>query len=187
MQNFKHYFIFIILILIVSVSIYSQNNIDTIRKNKPLRILSWNIYILPAPIYPKVFKKERAVQIVDTLLKCDYDIIVFQELFQRKVRNYFYKNFANKYPYHYGPVNYKFFSLRFNGGVVVFSKFPLQLKKQFIFKACRGFEKFAKKGAMLLEGEWHNTKFQIIGTHIQAYSPQELKYKQMLEINNKYV
>lgn len=119
------------------------------------------------------------------MLNCDYDIIVFQELFHKKVRNYFCEKFAKKYPYHYGPVNNRFISFRFNGGVVVFSKCPLKLKKQIIFKARKGIEIFAKKGAMLIEGEWENTKFQIIGTHIQAFSDKEIKYAQMKEILDK--
>lgn len=58
---------------------------------RKIKVLSWNIYMLPSIIKPGG-KKLRAESIGRILKDTDYDVIVFQEAFQRKARKRFLVN-----------------------------------------------------------------------------------------------
>ena len=98
-----------------------------------LRVLSWNIKMLPGIYLNKHNKQKiarRSKAISKEILKKKYDIIVFQEAFNFNSRRIIKKNLADKYPYIYKPLNYKLFSLKGNGGVWVLSKIPLKNTKE---------------------------------------------------------
>lgn len=150
-----------------------------------LKVLTWNVYMLPSMIYPKTFKKARAHEIVKMPGTKNYDIVVLQETFHKSARKIISRGLKKVYPYQYGPLNNKFFSFRYNGGVYILSKIPLKVIKQVVFRACAGYDKYAKKGAVLLEGTKNNKKFQVIGTHIQSSAPPDMKNKQFQQIRDQ--
>jgi endonuclease/exonuclease/phosphatase family metal-dependent hydrolase len=175
-----------LLALIPFYTVYSSDMpISDTASGDTLKLLTWNVYMLPYLIYPKTFKKQRANEIVKLQGIKSYDIIVFQETFHAGARKIISKGLKKIYPYQYGPLNHKLFSFRYNGGVYVLSKIPLQIIRQIVFKARAGYDKYAMKGAVLLEGMINHKKFQIIGTHIQASGPQELKNKQFQQIRTQ--
>ena len=69
-----------------------------------LKILSWNIYMLP---YLSLFNNnfQRAKVIADKLNVSDYHVIVFQEAFSSKCRRILAENMSQSYPYQYGQAN----------------------------------------------------------------------------------
>lgn len=146
-----------------------------------LKILSWNIYMLPA-IVVRPGRRSRAYDIVEQLQQADYNIIVFQEAFMPAARRIIKKGLEGVYPYFYGPVNDAGASLKANGGVWVLSKIKLDLKQSIQFRDCKGIDCMARKGAMLLEGEYGGKKFQIVGTHLQADDATAVREKQMDQI-----
>jgi endonuclease/exonuclease/phosphatase family metal-dependent hydrolase len=85
----------------------------------------------------------------------------------------------------YGPANDSFFSLRTNSGVWILSKIPLQMLQQIKFKNRFGIDALARKGAVLFEGQWQGQSFQLLGTHLQADSPDTVRRGQCLEIADK--
>lgn len=149
--------------------------------SKNLKILSWNIYMLPKIVVQR-HKRERAHAIVDTLRKSDFDIIVFQEAFFPASREIIGEGLRTLYPYQYGPANNDGKTLKTNSGVWILSKINLKLLNATQFKNCTGTDCFARKGAMLLEGVWNDKPFQILGTHLQADGFDIIRQKQMDQI-----
>lgn len=165
---------------------------EVLAKTSDLKILSWNIYMLPA-LVPMAGRMERAQAIGDTLLKSDYDIIVFQEAFHKKAVGTIRKKLAASFPYMYGPFNEPKRLDRINSGVWIVSKTPLKLLNTVKFPAGRGSDYFSYKGAALMEGSLPNGKtFQILGTHMQSeFYPEirkvqfDMMYKELLSVNKK--
>jgi len=149
-----------------------------------LRILSWNIYMLP---YISLFNKnnQRAKAIAERLNGSDYHIIVFQEAFSSKCRNIMSRILLASFPYQYGPVNDARLSLRTNSGLWIVSKFQLNELEQLQFSASKGYDKVARKGAVLFEGLFNGSKFQLLATHLQAKDSQRLRAVQCAEIKAK--
>lgn len=147
-----------------------------------LKILSWNIYMLPNIVPGKESKLERAHAIVEELKNDSFDIIVFQEAFLKDARAIISQGLKDIYPYAYGPANDGGFTIRAHSGVWIISKIELKLLNTVQFKNCALNDCFARKGAMLLEGVWHNKPFQILGTHLQADGFDKIREKQMDQI-----
>ncbi|MDP4239985.1 MAG: sphingomyelin phosphodiesterase [Bacteroidota bacterium] len=156
---------------------------------KSLKILSWNIYLLP---YISLFNRnaERAEVIAAELRYSDYQIIVFQEVFSSKCRNILAKGLSQEFPFQYGPVNKCHLSLRTSSGLWVVSKIPLTLLDKVKFSLSDGLDIIAHKGAALYQGNFQGTNFQLLATHLQANNSQPIRVKQCREIKehllNKY-
>ena len=158
------------------------NNLPVIKRE--LRILTWNIYMLPfcSEIHQN---SKRAKGIANQISGFDYDIIVFEEAFDHQARNILRSQLTGCYPYMYGPANDSFLSLRTNSGVWVLSKIPLRMLEQIKFQNRFGIDALARKGAVLFEGQWQGQSFQLLGTHLQADSPDTVRRGQCLEIADK--
>jgi sphingomyelin phosphodiesterase len=157
---------------------------EVIDTAKNLKILSWNIYMLPKIVVQKN-KRSRAYAIVEELKKSDFDIIVFQEAFFPASREIIRKGLSSVYAFEYGPANDGGHTIRTSSGVWVISRIPLKILKTTQFKNCTGNDCWARKGAMLLEGVWNDKTFQILGTHLQADGFDAIRVKQMDQIYNE--
>jgi sphingomyelin phosphodiesterase len=148
-----------------------------------LKILTWNIYMLPhcSWIHGNC---SRARVIAEQLKSSPYDIIVFEEAFDYKARKIIRRQLQELYPFIYGPANESFFSIRTNSGIWILSKVPLKKLKEIEYKNRFGIDAMARKGAVMFEGEWNGRLFQLVGTHLQADSPDEVRREQCNEISN---
>ncbi len=145
-----------------------------------LKILSWNIHMLPYCVYYKTKKNKRSKGIVTELQQRDYNILVFQEAFKMRSRRKIYKGLKEKYPYSYGPANRKF-SLKTNSGIWVLSDRPLSVKGEVEFTECANDGCLARKGGLMVEGEHNGHIFQIVGTHTNG-NPQEVNRHQFRQL-----
>lgn len=180
-MKIKLFFIRFCMILFTS-QIFSQSPLPTnISNNNELKILSWNIFMLP---YISIFNNngERAKAIAEKLHDSDYQIIVFQEAFSSKCRNILAKGLLKEYPYQYGPANKNILPFRTNSGLWIVSKIPLTQLGEIQFSVCKGFDAVARKGAVLFEGCINGSCFQLLATHLQADHSSKLRDKQCLEI-----
>jgi endonuclease/exonuclease/phosphatase family metal-dependent hydrolase len=150
---------------------------------QPLRVLSWNIYMLPK--FAKITgKRQRAHVIAAQMQPSDFDILVFQESFLGDARRIIGKALRDSFPHQYGPANRKF-SIKTNSGIWVLSKLPLKVLEEIDFVECAGFDDcFARKGALLLAGEFNEKPFQILGTHLQAGGPDAIRKSQFAEMRS---
>ena len=147
-------------------------------KNWDLKILSWNIYMLP-PIAPIPGRIERAYAIADTLKHAETDIIVFQEAFHHGAVKIIRDSLSAIYPYMYGPFNPRKNIFQISSGVFIISKIPLELKGVIEYKIAKETDRVARKGAALMEGTWNGKKFQIMGTHLQAQNYPDIRRLQI--------
>ncbi|HEX2618396.1 MAG TPA: endonuclease/exonuclease/phosphatase family protein, partial [Flavobacteriales bacterium] len=146
-----------------------------------LKILSWNIYMLPG-IVPLKARLSRARSIADTLVQSDYDIVVFQEAFHAGAVRILAARLRARYPFMYGPFNADGASMRYSSGVWVLSRTPLRLLGTIEFGDARNFDRTARKGAALLEGEHAGRTFQVLGTHLQAGDLPSVRAHQFQEL-----
>lgn len=131
-----------------------------------LKILSWNIFMLPRFIM-RTGQLKRAHEIVNVLKDADADIIVFQEAFDSNAREIIRKGLSSYFPYESGdpPKNILW---KTNSGIWIISKLPFMVVKNMYFVNGRGPDWFACKGAMLIQSEKNGFAFQLIGTHLQS-------------------
>jgi sphingomyelin phosphodiesterase len=144
---------------------------------KPLRILSWNIYMLPR-FAKTTGKRTRAQVIAEELIASEYQVLVFQEAFLSDARRIIRKHLKEVFPYEYGPANNDG-GFKTSSGIWVLSKMPLRQLEEVKFTKCFGIaDCFARKGALLLEGEHEGQRFQVLGTHLQSVGPQAIRQSQ---------
>jgi endonuclease/exonuclease/phosphatase family metal-dependent hydrolase len=182
---------FFMLTMLIILAIYQANTIGSAQKTSPLpikqselKILTWNIYMLPfcSELHQNC---HRANSIAGKIAGFDYDIIVFEEAFDHQARKILRNQLKTEYPFMYGPANDSKLSFKTNSGIWILSKIPLHQLEQIEFKNRFGIDAFARKGAVLFEGEWQGQPFQLLGTHLQANSPDSVRSSQCREIAEK--
>jgi endonuclease/exonuclease/phosphatase family metal-dependent hydrolase len=146
-----------------------------------LKILSWNIQMLPRGINHNG-KAKRAKIIAEQLKYSPYDVVVFQELFYRRSRRIIAKELQSEFPAQTNVLNKKSIALKTNGGVMIFSRHPIKEIKEIRFKNRSGPDRLSRKGAMLAAIDVNGNKVQIIGTHLQAFGMQETMYSQYQQL-----
>ncbi len=174
----------ILLISVLMLKIGSCQSEQTSSPPKKLKVLSWNIYMLPG-IVAMNGKLSRAVAIGEMLSKSDYDVIVFQEAFHKKSRKRIEQLLKKEFPYQAGPANQKLLSLKTNSGIWIFSKHPILTTRSIIFKNRSGIDVFSRKGALLAEILFHQKRVQIAGTHLQNSGPSWIKHTQCVEFYHR--
>lgn len=158
------------------------NDYSEVVSANELRILSWNIQMLPrliARVRRGPIRRSRLLpqHIIDDKI----DIIIFQEAFDRRCRRILKRRLKEDYPYQAGPAN-KNFGLKTNSGAMIYSKYPIKEIAEINFNDCEGSDCYAHKGAILVEIEAKGQKMQILGTHLEAGGPDSIKYNQYNEL-----
>lgn len=163
---------------------------QNISKKNQLKILSWNIKMLPGPYGWFLKRHKRADNIIQLLKESDsYDIIFFQEAFSGSIRKKIYAGLQNIYPNEVEPDDQTAF-YKLNSGLWVISHLSLNLKNHLSFTQLRGSDKLASKGAKLFSVIKDGQEFHLIHTHMQ--SDYGIKYSdvrtlQYTEIYNQLI
>ena len=166
-----------------SVEAIQPENVNS-ASGKELKILTWNIFMLP--FCSIVHSNHQRARIIgNKLLNSDYDIVVLEEAFDYGSRRILKEKLKTLYPFRYGPANESAFSFRTNSGIWILSKVPLTKVAEIEFKHRFGIDAMARKGATLMEGNWQGNKFQLVGTHLQADSPDSVRRQQCIEISSR--
>ncbi len=155
-----------------------------VKAQDSLRLLTWNIQMLPAPAKSKG-KARRAQVIAELLVHSPYDVVIFQEAFQKKSRKIITRQLKSVFPYHTAVLNKKSIALKTNGGVVLFSKFPICNVHEIRFHRRTGYDRMARKGALLAEIDVYGKRVQIAGTHLQAFGAEEIMYSQYQQLRDE--
>jgi endonuclease/exonuclease/phosphatase family metal-dependent hydrolase len=146
-----------------------------------LRILTWNIQMLPFPAKSN-HRAKRAKAIVNILKGQRYDVVAFQEVFKGRSRRIIRKGLREEYPSQTPVLNKKAISLKTNGGVMILSRHPIKSYQETRFLQRTGNDKLARKGAMLAELDVHGKPVQVLSTHLQAFGADSVlisQYRQM--------
>ena len=166
---------------------YPQNTSvlnDQFASTGNLKILSWNIYMLP---YLSLFNgnTKRAEIIAKKLEDSDYQVIIFQEAFSSVCRGIISKSLKKNYPFQYGPVNKNHPLFKTNSGLWIASKIPLEELDEIRFSVSKSYDAVARKGAVIFRGKYDGAYFQLITTHLQAEDLPEIRKHQIAEMKEK--
>jgi len=133
-----------------------------------LKILTWNIWMMPWWVFSSPSNEARARAIGEELAKLDFDILCLIKAFDAPARDELREKLGSRYRFRYGPLNDSGPLFSINGGVYIMSRIPLTVVKEIRYRDSKGLESHSLKGAMLLKGEHEGKPFQIIGTHLQG-------------------
>ena len=163
---------------------------STIIEENDLRILSWNIKMMPAPYSSFHNSVNRAENIVLALKNSEpYDVILFQEVFSKKIRKMIFDELQSIYPYQINPINHINF-FKTNSGLWVISQNPISLIDEISFTQVRGWDKLSSKGAKLYSIIKNRQEFYLINTHLQSDYKKKysnVRTNQYMEINENLI
>jgi sphingomyelin phosphodiesterase len=150
-------------VLLLGENLLAQNPVNPYSDSE-LKILSWNIYMLP-PFAYMTNKRARAKAIGDYLHTSDYDIAILQEAFKHGARRMIKRRTKQSFPYRKGPANIRYITIfRTNSGIWILSKHPIEKLGVTKFKQKAGFDnKMARKGALMVEMEKEGKKYHFVG------------------------
>ena len=194
----KKHLAYLILLLFYSEYIAAQETftasainsftIETEATDIELKVLSWNIQMLPRLVFPvRKGPITRARLIPEKIINDNIDVVVFQECFDMRARRILKRRLKNDYPYKAGPANRMMPFLFTNSGIVIYSKFPIVEKWRFPYKwrEKEGADKFARKGCLMVEVVLPNgQRIQVLGTHLQAGGPPQIKHNQSKQLRS---
>ncbi len=147
---------------------------------KLLRILTYNVQFLPGfAIHLKHFPHKRALHIADAIIADSIDVVVFQEMFDARGRRMLEKKMRDVFPYMVGPGSNKPKGWRKGSGVMMMSRYPLKPLEKIKYSECKGIDCLAGKGVMAVEVDYPLQRFQIFGTHLQAFSVGDVMLSQL--------
>ncbi len=186
----KTHTLIIVLLLLFTTATFAQSNsspsntqtsLNKEDATDSLKILSWNIYMLPRFIM-QTGKLRRARAIGQELRDSDYDVIIFQEAFHAGTRQILKGYLKKNFPYRVGPANKKM-GFGVNSGVWIFSKHPIKEHHVVEFDDCYGIvDCWARKGALLATIDYNGKEVQVLGTHMQASGASDVRVKQYNQI-----
>ncbi len=182
----KAFFLCSLFFLVMSNHLNACSANDTVQ----LRVLSWNIQMLPNSIalFSKALQKKQALRtpwVIDFCLKQSYDVIVFQEVFDVQIKKKLQKGLKEVFPYQQNTFT-KAGRLSSNG-ILIVSRHPIRYIDHVIYKKGVYADAWAAKGCTLIECTKGDKIVQIAGTHLQAGNSQkaiEQREKQFRAIGN---
>lgn len=145
-----------------------QNNYFNTREQQKISILTYNTQLMSFYAngvnnlnHPEI----RAINIPRKI--SGYDIVIMEELFDKDLRKTMIAAMQNYYPYHSKVVGHHTTKL-LNGGVMIFSKWPILKEDQIVYRACGDIDCFAAKGAAYISINKLGAIYNVFGTHLQA-------------------
>ncbi|HUH73388.1 MAG TPA: sphingomyelin phosphodiesterase [Chitinophagales bacterium] len=187
---FKYILLFAILVATVfpeTTFAQTEQSIESPQREDSLKLLSWNIYMLP-PMVMFTGKNKRASIIGEELANSDYDVLVLQEAFLAGARKRIYNKLKHEYPYEVGPAFRELYSLKTSSGIWILSKHPMKEIAKVKFKRKSGFDnKMARKGALMVEVNKNGQIFEVIGTHLNAGGTLDIKASQIRQIKEELI
>ena len=175
----------------VEVEVESELATTTKTETVDLKVLSWNVQLLPAMYWPlswrfRSWQYKRINWISDYLNEQDFDVIALQEIFTKKMARKMRRKLHKQYPHQIRPKN-KRFTLRLSDGVLVVSKLPIEQIDYVFFDDGYSHDKMANKGCVLIQGEKEGVPFQLTATHLQSIndsSANAVRQSQCQQIKN---
>ena len=128
-------------------------------------VLSYNVF-LRAPTWIFSDEHDRRSQHIPKFLK-GYDAVVLQEAFSAQHRNAIVQAVKSEYPYNSGVLGEDEI-LSFNGGVIILSRWPINITEQVVFEGCDGSDCMVKKGVIYVAVEKQGERIHLFGLHLQA-------------------
>jgi len=172
------YFLVIIFLFFTIPSVKSQ-----LQKNDTIKIATWNVQLLPelySPVSKLLRKKQkiRSPKIIQYLNASKFDVVVLQEVFDKKRAKEFVSNLSITYPYILKPIK-NGRSIKLSSGLMILSKYPFELVKHEIFNVSKNSDRWAQKGCSLIKIKINQKSILIAGLHLDSKNEvsRNLQYK----------
>lgn len=148
-----------------------QQPLEAQQAPQQLKILSWNIQLLPRSfsVFSKALRKKQKLRtpwVIEHCQQGDYDVIVFQEVFDKPLAKKLQKELLATYPYQVKPLQ-KAGRLT-SSGILIVSKCPIELVGAVVYPKGAHEDAWAAKGCTLVQLRQGKNSVYIAGTHLQA-------------------
>lgn len=147
---------------------------------RPLRLLTWNLYLLPG-LAPCPGRVKRAKAIGSVLRQSKYDVLCLQETFHRKARQALIDSLRDVFPYFIGPIHPDR-PFRTSSGLMIFSRTPFDSLGVIAYKQNRRSDVIAQKGAVLVRGTHRGKGYQLCVTHAQSENEPVIRRHQFRQL-----
>lgn len=131
-----------------------------------LTVLTYNIFMLTPPISysDQDIRAERMVHSVS-----EYDVVFLQETFDNSAReDYLVPQMETVFPYHTDVLDIPG-TANEDGGVMIFSKYSIELEIPYSYQNCYSYECLTNKGFMYAKVNKLGRPYHLIATHTQAF------------------
>ncbi|GAA3486740.1 sphingomyelin phosphodiesterase [Streptomyces cremeus] len=147
-----------------------------------LGVLSYNAFLFSKNLYPNWGQDFRAKAIPAAPFFRGHDVVVLQEAFDNSASEALGRNAAAQYPYQSPVVGrsrsgwdatggaYTATSSE-DGGVTVYSKWPIVRQEQYVYRQACGADWFSNKGFAYVVLDVRGVKVHVVGTHLQSTDP----------------
>jgi endonuclease/exonuclease/phosphatase family metal-dependent hydrolase len=147
-----------------------------------INVLSYNIYMLTPPI-SFTAQDTRAEYIHEHV--SGYDVLIINEAFHNSARNTLTGYLNMEYPYYTDVVDES--GSTEDGGVIIYSRWPIEYSEDIVYSNCDAEDCFAAKGAMYVRIDKLGNKYHVFGTHTQAWADADnvaTRQAQMTQLKN---
>lgn len=148
----------------------------TVPKTTNVKIVSWNIQMLPnsLALFSAALRKKQRIRepwIVEHCNKNNYDVIVFQEVFDLDIKRKLKKDLKRSFPYQVDTRTTK--GRLTSNGIFIVSRLPMKYINHVIYQKGAHEDGWAAKGCTLVELDKSGVRFRIAGTHLQSGDSDE--------------
>jgi endonuclease/exonuclease/phosphatase family metal-dependent hydrolase len=148
------------------------------------KVLSWNIQLLPRSfsLFSKALRKKQKLRtpwIIAHCLQADYDVVVFQEVFDKPLGKRLQRALQAQYPYQVKPLRQ---AGRFtSSGILIVSKSPITKVGELVYPKGAHEDALAAKGCTVVRLERAEKSLYLAGTHLQAGSSEAAKAQRLVQ------
>ena len=133
-----------------------------------LNVMAYNVWaLLPGLVSKDV--SERLNLIADKI--SGQDVIVFSELFENNRRETFLNKIRSEYPYQTSVVDRS--GAIEDGGVLIVSRWPIEVDKHIAFNECDAEDCLSAKGVKYARINKQGRKYHVFGSHTQAWTAEK--------------
>ncbi len=148
----------------------------------PVRVLTYNVFLMSKSLYPNWGQDHRAAQIPKAPFFHGNDVVVLQEAFDNSSSDALKRAAAGEYPYQTPVVGrsrdgwdatggaYSALTPE-DGGVTVLSKWPVLHREQYVYKDACGADWWSNKGFAYVVLDVNGSRVHVVGTHAQSTDP----------------
>lgn len=133
-----------------------------------LKMITYNTQMMPsiAGVVDHLNQPKQRVKDIPGTMK-DADVVVMEELFDPGLRETMLELMTREYPYNtlvVGDDSHKMLT----GGVIIFSRWPIEVEDQIVFREGSGMDDLAAKGVSYARINKNGFIFHVFGTHLQS-------------------
>ncbi len=168
-------------LLLITSSLVAQTTPPT---SNQLKLVSWNIQLLPRSfsLFSNALRKKQRLRtpwIIEHCLQAEYDVLVFQEVFDRPLSKKIQRELSAAYPYQVKPLR-KAGRLT-SSGILIVSKWPIERIGATVYPKGVHEDGFAAKGCTVVQLNKEGKSLYIAGTHLQAGNSDAAKAQRSIQ------